>query len=121
MISALVIDDVRQTADSICQMLKLLDIDAFPAYGPRAAMVILSEKIPDIIFLDLSMPGVSGIEVLGYLRREPNLQDIPVFVITSDDQEDTHREVLEKGVVDILIKPVRIEGLERALQSTNLA
>lgn len=121
MISALVIDDIRQTADSICQMLRLLDIDAMPAYGPRAAMIILSEKIPDIIFLDLSMPGVSGFEVLGYLHREPELWDIPVVVVTTDDQEDTHRELIEKGVVKVLIKPVRIEGLESALQSAKLA
>ena len=91
MTNALVIDDNRQPADILCQLLSLLDIEAIPAYGSRAAMLHLREQVPDIVFLDLSMPGVSGFEVLAYLRREPRLIHVPVFIVTSDDQPETAR------------------------------
>jgi len=116
MISALVIDDSRETADSLCQMLSLLDVDAYAAYGPRAAIVSLMERMPEVIFLDINMPGVSGFEVLAYLRREPAYADIPTFVVTSDDQKQTIAEALHEGAREVIIKPVTFEALESALK-----
>jgi CheY-like chemotaxis protein len=52
-------------------MLQLLEIQARPAYGVRAGLLALNEAVPDVVFLDLNMPGLSGFEVLAYLRRDP--------------------------------------------------
>lgn len=87
--SAVVIDGSRQMANSMCQMLMLLGVDAKPAYGPRAAMLLFNEAAPDIIFLDINMPGVDEFEVMAYLRRQPGLGDVPVVVVISDDQPET--------------------------------
>ena len=120
MISALVIDDTRQTADSLCQMLSLLDVDAYVAYGPRAAIHSLNERIPDIIFLDINMPGVSGFEVLAYIRREPKFGNIPTVVVTSDDQKVTAQRARDEGAIDVVIKPATFEALESAIRSAGL-
>ncbi|MDI6768370.1 MAG: response regulator [Anaerolineales bacterium] len=50
------------------------------ALSPSAGITILQENIPQMIFLDINMPGVSGFEVLAYLRREPRLMQVPVVI-----------------------------------------
>ena len=115
MITALVIDDNRQMADSLCQMLQLLDVHAVPAYGSRAALMALKTARPNIVFLDINMPGVSGHEVLGYLKREPELSEVPVVIVTSDDQPETAQRVKDEGAAAMIIKPVSIETVEDAL------
>ena len=118
--SALVIDDNRQTADGVCRMISLLGMNARSAYGPREALFTLREKIPDIIFLDVQMPGVDGFEVLAFLRREPRLKDVPVVMITSDDQPETALKARRTGALFTLIKPVTVETLERVLRIARL-
>ncbi len=117
---ALVIDDNRQMADGLCQMINLLGVAAQAAYGPRDALLNLRDKLPDIIFLDIAMPGVDGFEVLAFLQREPHLKDIPVVIVTSDDQPETAVKARRTGALLTLIKPVTIETLERVLQTNKL-
>jgi PleD family two-component response regulator len=117
MAEALIIDDNRTTADALGQMLNVLGFKARKAYGSSAAMSILGSGFtPKFICLDINMPGVDGIEILSYLRREPNLIPVPVFVITSDDQPETRRKVLKLGANAMIIKPATIDALEEALK-----
>jgi CheY-like chemotaxis protein len=120
MVTALVIDDNTETADSLCQLLSLLDIEAQPAYGPRAALEFLLRKVPDLVLLDLNMPGVNGLEVLGYLRREPKLMDVPVIVVTAEDERLVLQRALRKGATAVIIKPASIEELETVLRKANV-
>ncbi|MBN2389068.1 MAG: response regulator [Anaerolineales bacterium] len=113
---ALVIDDNRQTAEALAQILQLWDIDARIALGPGAAMSILQSGVPDLVFLDINMPGVDGFEVLSYLRREPRLMNVPVVIVTSDDQPETAKRVQDGGANALVIKPVMPDTLETALQ-----
>jgi CheY-like chemotaxis protein len=115
--NALVIDDVRMTADTMVRLLKALGYQARAAYGSSAGLAILREETPDIVFVDINMPGVSGLEVLGYIAREPHLAKVAVFVATSDDQPETRRQALSHGARQVLIKPVTVEGLAEALRT----
>ena len=116
----LVIDDNRQTADALCQMLKLWGFQSRQALGPSAAMAILMNEIPVMITLDINMPGVDGFEVLGYLRREPRLMNVPVIVITSDDQPETAQRATKGGASALVIKPVMPEVLEETLKKIGM-
>ena len=114
---ALVIDDSRQSADSLCQMLSFLGFNPKPAYGSRQALLLLSKYTPSIIFLDINMPGVDGFEILSYLSRLPGLNGIPVVIVTSDDQPETAKRARNGGAVEVLIKPMSLEVLEAALSN----
>jgi PleD family two-component response regulator len=117
MTEALIIDDNRTTADALGQMLNVLGFKTRVAYGSGAAMKILAGGFtPKFICLDINMPGVNGIEILAYLRREPRLIPVPVFVITSDDQPETRRKVMKLGANVMIIKPATIDALEDALK-----
>jgi len=116
MTEALIIDDNRSTADALLQMLNLLHVPARVAYGSSAAMSLLSSFTPGLILLDITMPGVDGIEVLGFLRREPRLAGVPVLVITLDDQPETRERALKRGANAVIIKPATLEVLEDNLR-----
>ena len=120
MTSALVIDDNREAADSVVQMLGFLGLDAQAAYGPRAAMISLKDASPDIVFMDINMPGVDGFEVVAYLRRYPNMVNVPVIFITSDDQPETKARAKDMGAVTLIVKPASLEALESALKTVGL-
>jgi CheY-like chemotaxis protein len=117
---ALIIDDNKQMAEALEQMLKLWDIPTRIALTPSAAMAILVEATPRMVFLDINMPGVDGFEVLGYLKREPRLAGSPVIVVTSDDQPETAQRALAGGAEAIIIKPVMIDLLEETLQKAGI-
>lgn len=116
MSGVLVIDDNRSTADALCQMLSVLGLEAHSAYGSRPALAILGAQTPQLILLDINMPGVDGLEILAYLKREPRLATVPVVVVTSDDQPETRRQVMAAGANDMLLKPVALDALENALK-----
>lgn len=117
MTEALIIDDNRTTADALGQMINVLGFKARIAYGSSAAISILrSGFTPKFVCLDLNMPGLDGTEILAFLRREPHLIPVPVFVITSDDQPETRKKVMKLGANLMIIKPATIDALEEALK-----
>ncbi|MBK8420500.1 response regulator [Candidatus Villigracilis saccharophilus] len=120
MSEGLIIDDNRQTADALQQMLNLLDLPTQVAYGSSAALNALGKIIPRFVCLDINMPGVDGTEVLAYIRREPRLMKVPVIVITADDQPETRQQVLKGGAQAMLIKPATIDALESALKKAGI-
>lgn len=120
MSEGLIIDDNRQTADALQQMLTLLELPAQVAYGSAAAMSVLGSVVPRFVCLDINMPGVDGTEVLKYIRREPRLRKVPVIVITADDQPETRQHVLKGGAQAMLIKPATIDAMEGALKKAGI-
>lgn len=120
MVDGLIIDDNRQTADALQQMLGLLDLPAKVAYGSSPALTLLASYVPRFICLDINMPGVDGTEVLAYIRREPRLKNVPVIVITSDDQPETRQHVMRGGAQAMVIKPVTIDMLETVLKKAKV-
>ena len=117
MTEGLIIDDNRQTADALQQMLGVLGFQARVAYGSSAGMAVLNSGFtPQFICLDINMPGVDGTEILAFVKREPRLMTLPVFVITSDDQPETRAKVNKLGATTLIIKPATIDALENAFK-----
>jgi twitching motility two-component system response regulator PilH len=104
----------------LVRVLKALGIQARAAYGPGPGMAILSSERPDMIFLDINMPGVSGFEILSYVGREPRLESVPVFICTSDDQPQTQQQAMKNGAREFLLKPITVDALESVLKKAKL-
>jgi CheY-like chemotaxis protein len=107
-------------ADALEMMLDLLGIQAKPAYGSSQGMTVLLASTPSMVFLDINMPGVTGHEVLRFLRREPRLLNVPVFIVTSDDQPETRAMALKEGATKVLLKPAELDDVEAALKENDL-
>jgi putative two-component system response regulator len=75
--------------------------------GARALQVAVSEPIPDLILLDVMMPGMDGYEVLERLRANPATREIPVIFITAMNGTADEERGLRAGAVDYITKPIR--------------
>mgnify|MGYP001163171316 CR=1 FL=1 len=113
--NVLIIEDDRRTADSLGAQVGVLGHTVAIAYGPRMALRQLGQVIPDVILLDINMPGVNGLEVLRFLRRDPVTADVPVVVITANDSVEMRRAAQEAGASAYLVKPPTLEDIEHAL------
>ncbi len=120
MTTALVVDDFRDSADSLCAQLIYLKLNAYPAYGARAGIEALKDTLPDIVFMDINMPGMDGFDVIAFLRREPSLYNVPVIIITADDSPETIERARRIGAIDVLIKPSSLEAVEQALRTAKI-
>ncbi|MBL8057968.1 MAG: response regulator [Anaerolineales bacterium] len=112
---ALVIDDSRETADSLARMLSLLGLPVQVAYGPRTAINTITRQFPGLIMLDINMPGVDGVEICRFLRRDPRTAHVPIIAMSSDNQPETVARVMAAGADAFLPKPISLEALEKAL------
>lgn len=71
------------------------------------AIRLIRETPPDLVLLDAQLGDMSGLEVMGHLRADPQLVDTPVIFVTSHQEETLEVAVLEQGAADFLTKPVR--------------
>lgn len=76
--------------------------------GETALARLEQGALPDLILLDLLMPGMDGIEVLKLLKAKDSTKDIPVIVMTATDDEESEAMALEAGAVDFIRKPFRL-------------
>jgi len=101
-------------------MRDLLERDGYAVTEARDGVEALDQidrHAPDIIVLDLNLPGLDGYGVLSHLRSRPATVDIPVVVLTAQGDEDNEVRVFEMGADDFLSKPFRARALSARLHA----
>ncbi len=76
--------------------------------GRTALKKLAQKERPNIILLDLMMPGVDGFDVLGKIKENPEIKDIPVIILTAKVDSESEAKAFELGAVDYIIKPIGI-------------
>ncbi len=72
---------------------------------------------PDVIVMDLNLPGVDGWEATRRLKNQPETKDIPIIVLTADPKEKSRAKALTAGCDEFELKPIDFEGLLGKIQS----
>jgi CheY-like chemotaxis protein len=85
--------------------------EALVAFSGEEALDLVKMERPDVVLLDLTMPGIDGFETLDRLRELPQGRELPVLIITAHDEEDLERRVAELGGNGLLRKPVDVNHL----------
>ena len=85
---------------------------------PRETLALLTEHRPDVLLLDLLMPGMTGFEILAEMEAANILKDVPTIVLTSSSDPATKLKALELGATDFLAKPVDSSELVLRLRNT---
>jgi PAS domain S-box-containing protein len=113
----LIVDDNRDAADSLGVVLALHGCETRTVYDGLAALEALDESAPDVVLLDLGLPGLNGHEIAQRMRQHPRGRRVTIVALTGWGQERDRQRSREAGIDHHLVKPIDIEVLRRLLAS----
>ena len=111
----LVVDDQEIVGNVVCGQIEALGWESKFAVLPEAAMELLNSWRPELVLLDLRMPGLDGFEVLEMMRTEFGANCPPVIAITGDATKEVIARIMSSGFDGYLTKPFRIEKLRTTI------
>ncbi|HLC40777.1 MAG TPA: response regulator [Methylomirabilota bacterium] len=109
----LVVDDEPEVAEVIAESVRIQGHETVIAHDGQGALDILGTFSPDAVFLDLVMPGLTGLDVLQQIRQR--YQELPVIIISGRATAAQVAEAKRLGVTDVVEKPFALKHLSEAL------
>ena len=102
--TVLVVDDVADARDVLARLLRCGGYKSVTAEDGPTALAAVESDAPDLVLLDVMMPGMDGVEVLRRLRDDPRWRDLPVVLFTGIMDGPLIEEAGRLGVVDYILK-----------------
>lgn len=103
-VSVLIVEDDEFLREVISRKLSKEGFDVQAAIDAKEALEIIKKKMPQIILLDLILPGMDGYEFLAQIKKEPVIKDVPVIILSNLCEKDEVDSALAAGAADYLIK-----------------
>ncbi|WP_289991614.1 phosphate regulon transcriptional regulator PhoB [Photorhabdus laumondii] len=101
----LVVEDEAPIREMVCFVLEKNGYQPVEAEDYDSALACLSEPYPDLVLLDWMLPGGSGLQIIKQMKRNNNIRDIPVMMLTARGEEEDRVRGLEVGADDYITKP----------------
>ena len=114
----LIVDDLEQNIDVLMRFLKPMGFAVAAAQTGEEALAQVRDHPPDVILLDLVMPGMNGFEVCRQLKQSERTRHIPVIIITGIQDKQANVDAVEAGADDFLLKPFDRVLLEARIRSS---
>jgi DNA-binding response OmpR family regulator len=114
--TAIIIEDEPDAAEMFGEMMRVNGYRVLKMFFSAPAIPMIVQEKPDIIILDVMMPDISGLEVLRYMRREPELASIPVIIVSAKSMPGDIKLGLDAGASMYLTKPVGFLDLKQAVE-----
>ena len=113
----LIVDDEMSTLMPLKRSLESENYAVVEAYDGHEAIKKANEEIPDLIILDLMLPGMDGIEVCQHLKTDTQTEKIPIIMLTAKDNINDKVEGLQIGAEDYVTKPFVLKELKARIKS----
>ena len=121
MAQVLIVDDSPTEIHVLKTMLEHNGFETLSAESGEAGIELAKEAHPDVILMDVVMPGMNGFQATRQLTKQPDTANIPVIIVTTKDQETDRVWGLRQGAKDYLTKPVSesvlVEKINEALNA----
>jgi two-component system chemotaxis response regulator CheY len=115
---AWIVDDDADMRSATHLMFQLLSYDLTEfADGREVTRALLSGSCPDLLFLDLNMPEVSGLDILQFIRSRTTWKKMPILIMSSDAEDARVEQTMRMGADSYVFKPVSLEELESAISA----
>jgi CheY-like chemotaxis protein/cytidylate kinase len=111
----LLVDDEREFVQTLSDRLEMRDLGGAVVYDGEEALSMVEEEEPEVMVLDLKMPGIDGVEVLRRVKTEH--PDVEVIVLTGHGSQEIERVCMDLGAFAYLEKPVDIEKLTETMKA----
>jgi DNA-binding response OmpR family regulator len=113
-IKILLVDDEKEFVETLSERIRMRDHDSKVALNGEEALKHIDDDLPDVVVLDLKMPGIDGMEVLRRIRKAyPNVQ---VIMLTGHGSDKDEKEARKLGAFEYLQKPVEIDTLMKKIK-----
>ena len=116
-LKVVVVDDQRDVADSVASLIESLGHSVRVAYDGQTAIAVAYEYLPDVMFVDIGMPGMTGYELAERLRRDPALSRTHLVALTGYGSREDHQRVMSAGFDLHRVKPVTDSDLQLTLST----
>jgi len=113
--SVLVVDDNDLNLEIISEMLKDMELNVFQANSGREAIELLRKNNYDLVFMDIQMPIMDGLETTTRIRQDKRFQSLPIIAMTAHAMEYEEQKSLDAGMQEHLTKPIDAEILEQTI------
>jgi DNA-binding response OmpR family regulator len=107
----LIIDDSKTVVTACKKFLRSVGYETFEAFDAETGLDIMHEQTPELVFLDIMLPGMNGFAALRTIRRDPLTRDIPVIMMSGNEQAMEQFFGLRIGADDFMKKPFSREEL----------
>ena len=114
-VRALVVDDVAENRDILAQFLGRIGVDVQVAESGAQALERVAETVPDIVFMDIMMPGMSGIEAMEQLRTTYGQDRFVIVAVSASVMVHQRRSYLESGFDLVIVKPIQMNRIYAVL------
>ncbi len=113
-----IVDDDEDMIRAVQLMLQMLNFETRYFLGARpGAQALLGGGKPDLLILDINMPEVSGLDMLEFIRRRAEWDNLPVVMLSTEAADVTVDQAMALGADGYVTKPVMIEELEKTIKS----
>jgi DNA-binding NtrC family response regulator len=110
----LLVDDEEDFVSTLSERLEMRDLDSQTAFDGEQALEVMQDGVPDVMVLDLKMPGIDGMEVLRRMKKlYPKVQ---VVILTGHGSDKDEEQARRLGAFEYLQKPVNLEDLVEVLK-----
>ncbi|OUR90632.1 diguanylate cyclase response regulator [Gammaproteobacteria bacterium 42_54_T18] len=115
--SILVVDDVPANVDILVEHLQYENVHLIVALNGEDAIDLACDRLPDLILLDIMMPGLNGYEVCSHLKSKPETMNIPVIFVTARGEDYDQEKGLALGAIDYIAKPYNASILKARVRN----
>ena len=113
----LVVEDNPLNLKLIRDVLVLLGYDVMEARSGEEGVNLAHQRVPDLVLMDLQLPGIDGVEALRLLRLDPAVSDVPVVAVTASAMKEDRQRAVANGFDGYLSKPISIRALPAQVEA----
>jgi two-component system alkaline phosphatase synthesis response regulator PhoP len=112
----LLVDDEEGFLSVIKEALEIRGFDIVTAKSAIEAGLELSSKKPDLILMDIKMPGIDGLQACAAIKKNPDTVNIPIIIVSAISEDAQIKRARKMGIPDYFVKPVDIESLVKKIK-----
>lgn len=111
----LIVDDSPTESFKMTEILNKSGHQTLTANGGEEGVAIAKKELPDLVLMDVVMPGINGFQATRQITKNPSTSHIPVVIVTTKDQETDRMWGMRQGAVGFLTKPINEKALVQAV------
>ncbi|RKG93501.1 response regulator [Corallococcus sp. CA053C] len=113
----LIVEDSKVSREHIAATVEAVDgVEAVTTASGFEALKLLPRQRFDLIITDINMPDINGLELINFVKKNPNYRDVPLIIVTTEGREQDRSRGMALGAAGYLVKPFLPEDLEALLR-----